>query len=1187
MMNCPNCHVKNPSNAKFCLECGRRLALVDYTQPRTYTPRFLADKILGTRTAIEGERKIVTVLFIDVADSTRIFEKLDPEEVHDIMDGCFKIAMDDIHGFEGTVNQFRGDGIMALFGAPIAHEDDAHRACSAAISIQNRLTTYSQKVKSVIGEDFRVRIGMNSGPVVVGSIGQDLRMDYTADGDTVNLAARLENKAAPGTILVSEATVERVMDDFEFQSLGRTRLKGKEKRQRIYRLMGHRGKPRPGLRRMIFSRMVGRDRELNWLELRVLKAKNGEGSIVNIIGDAGVGKSRLVAEQKKRETVQGTVVMEGRAHAMGRNLSYHPIIEILKTWADIHDRDTESDAIDKLNAAVRQIHPERADQIFPFLARMMGLKPSGRHADRLEGIEGEALEVLIHRSLMEIILTASEQTPLLFVIEDVHWADDSTINLLTKMFRLAKDRRILFINIFRPHHRNTADKLHDAIIENYPELHSEIYIQPLDATHCNMLIDNLLEEEGLPQHVRDLIYMRSEGNPFYIEELIRSFIDKGLVTLLNGKFRISGHIDAALIPSTVQELIMSRLDRLDDQTKTLLKIASVIGKTFLHKLLVEVADAIDRIDERLNYLEQVELIRASNRLGEKEYIFNHALVQSTAYESILRQTRKELHLQVAACTEKLYQDKITEFYGMLAFHYSIGEYPEKTEEYLIRAGEEALRSSASNEALSYYHSALDLYLDKYEDIADFEKMAMLEKNISIAFYNRGQYDEAVQYFDRALAYYWDNLPQGNIASATKVVSSLFHLIIALYFPGLKFREDLHQNEKNAVDLSYKKAKALTIINPNRFFFESLFTVGKITKFKLNDFEMGRQLFLSSSALFSFPGISFGLSQKIIDLLKDSFVKENTRIYTTYVLLQTVLHYLKGNWMSIDPFDFDLVDRNLDIGEIWDASQYLYWHGHLSIYTGSFEIAQSAVDKLSELFEDYQNEISISFKYELSIQLLTERRDLGSALDEIHAAIKKAPKMGLQYFLLELYSSQAQLYVFSNNYEKAESALGKARRILEDIDAIVPFQQSNFWRSQAIFSLHKLEESESTGEGHQYSKFRKAAAAATAKLLRTSQKAAQHRVEAHTLRGVYYWLTRRQNRALKRWRDAVKVGQNLNARPQLARAYLEIAKRLQTPQSRYKQLDGKKADAYFTKARVLFYEMNLQWDLKMLSKIRNS
>jgi class 3 adenylate cyclase len=444
---------------------------------------------------IEGERKLVTVLFADVAHYTGISSRLEPEQVHGILSGCFKILMDEIHKYEGTVNQFTGDGVMALFGAPLAHEDHAIRACHAALAIQQALEPYTERMREDHGIEFQMRIGLNSGPVVVGGIGDNLRMDYTATGDTTNLAFRIQGLAEAGTTCVGEETYQLTRGMFHFEALDKRTVKGKAEAISVYKLLSPRSeahRPRLGAERTIYSKMVGRDRELEKLELQVLKAVNGQGSVVNIVGEAGIGKSRLVAELKGRETVKRVNLLEGRAISIGRNLSFHPIIDLLKQWTGIREDDDPGAVFQKLQQAVRDLAPQEAGELVPFVATLMGISLWGKYAERVKGLEGEALERLILKSFRDLLIKAAERTALVIVMEDLHWADTSSLELLETLFRLAETQRILFLNVFRPGFPETGERIRKALKERLPVYHLEMVLEPLDERMCEALIGNML-----------------------------------------------------------------------------------------------------------------------------------------------------------------------------------------------------------------------------------------------------------------------------------------------------------------------------------------------------------------------------------------------------------------------------------------------------------------------------------------------------------------------------------------------------------------------------------------------------------------------------------------------------------------------------------------------------------------------
>jgi len=811
-MRCPKCNSENREEAKFCDECGHNFTSIpdpSYLQfsidklekIQRYFPKGVTEKILAQRDKIEGERKQVTVMFCDMEGFTSLVEKLGPEKAYSLMDQIYEILIHNVHDYEGTVNEFTGDGIMAIFGAPIALEDAPQRALRSAIAIHDEIAKFGNQEDLPI----KMRIGINTGPVVVGTLGNDLRVEFKAVGDTVNLASRMEGLAEPGTTYVTKEIFQLTKDLFQFEHLGDQEVKGREKAVPVYKLLLAKEdvyRPRLGSERMIYSEMVGRDRELDTLEFQVMKAINGQGSIVNIIGEAGIGKSRLVAELKTRDVVKRVTLLEGRAISMGRNLPFHPIIDLLKQWARIREDDTEAKAFERLEIATRNVCPEDFYEVLPFVATLMGMKLPGKYAERVKGIEGEALEKLILKNVRDLLIKATDLIPLVIVAEDLHWADTSSIDLMGSLFRLAERQRILFVNVFRPGHSDTVDRIAETVRETLPTYYVEIVLQPLDGRMGETLINNMLNLRGFHHPIIDQIIERADGNPFFIEEVVRSLIDEGAVVLVDGSYQLTEKIDRTAIPHTINDVLMARIDRLEEKTRELVKIASVIGRSFFYRILAEVTRTIEDIDNKLLYLKEIQLIRERRRLEELEYLFKHALAQEVAYESILLNKRKELHLKVADSIEKVFRERLHEFYGMLAFHYSRGEDEEKTEEYLIKAGEEALKASASSEALHFYQEALNLYQARYGDDADSELVSMLEKNIALAFFNRGQHVEAIEYFDKALAYYGEKVPKNPILMILKFLRCFLGFLISLYLPFLKFKRVPTQKDREVIDLSF-------------------------------------------------------------------------------------------------------------------------------------------------------------------------------------------------------------------------------------------------------------------------------------------------------------------------------------------------------------------------------------------------
>jgi class 3 adenylate cyclase/tetratricopeptide (TPR) repeat protein/type II secretory pathway predicted ATPase ExeA len=1192
-MKCSDCRFENLEGAKFCNQCGSRLipsAPVAFPPPsyeenlakiQRYLPQGLTKRILSQRDRIEGERRHVTVMFCDMQGFTPLVERLGAEAAYAVMDQIYEILIRQVHEYEGTINEMTGDGIMALFGAPIALEEAPQRALWAAHAIHRGIAAFNEKRE---GQDpIRMRIGIHSGPVVVGTLGNDLRVEFKAVGDTVNLASRMERLAEPGTTYVTREVYKQTTGMFEFESLGKRVIKGRAESLPVYKVLpGNKDihRPRLGSERMIFTEMVGRTRKLDQLELQVMKLINGEGSIVNVIGEAGIGKSRLVTELKQRESIRRVTFLEGRAISMGLNLSFHPIIDLLKHWAGITGEDGAATAYNKLEAGLQGLFKDRAAEVLPFVATLMGMRLPERFHERMRGIEGEALEKLIRRSVRELLIKISEGRPLVVMIDDLHWADRSSIELLEYLFRLVKQARILFINLFRPGYEETGQRIAAALKEELAPYQIDIVLEPLNDQLSETLIADMLDLRGLNQAVVGQIVQRAGGNPYFIEEVVRSFIDEGAVVLRDGTFKVTDKFGTMTIPNTINDVLMARIDRLDEDARDLLKVAAVIGRNFFYRILAEVAGSVENMDDRLSYLQKTQLILEGERFEELEYHFKHALTQEAAYASILPQRCKALHLKVADTIERVFAEKLNAFYGMLAYHYSRAENLEKAEDALIKAGEEALKTSASSEALHYYLEGLRLYRQKSGPKADAAKVALLEKNIALAFFNRGQYEEAVEYFDKALSYYWKELSNPSRISIRRLLTGFVHLLMSLWLPCLKFRRAPSPQDREAIDLFFKKVKALGIIDPQRFFIESLHFYRRISRFNLTHFDDGYGLFVGASSLFSFSGLSFGISRKILACAAPRIPREEFKSFVIYDFTETLHRYLAGDWSSIKRFDEDLVKQNLDIGEVYWASLHLHWHAIHQLHQGDLAVAQWLVGQLEEISDVYENDFSRLLKLLLNTSLLLECRRPEAAREEIAAGIDFAKKAKSGLGLIHFWSCQAQLDLLSADSAAAEQALQEADTLRRELQP-VPWQVSAFRRCRAEFGLSRLAEALSHGGEETMRQVRADALKSCRAFVRQSRKVAQYRTDACRLMGRYWWLSSSPKRAFHWWRIAIREGERLGARIQLARTHFEVGRRLLASEDPDATLDGLKARTYLDKAGRIFDELNLEWDQERL------
>lgn len=1132
----------------------------------------------------ETERRQATVIAAEILGYNEIMENMDTEEAASIMNGCFEMCAAITEKYGGGIDKIMENSIIALFGVPTAIENAAKEAVNAAIEMRRSLSGFNQKNKLDIPLD--IRIGINSGMVIAGAIGKDDRQDFTVMGDTLPQASQLKDLSAKGKIYTGELTYRSTRGDFEYKKLKPVTPKGQGSPIPVFELLSTKEqihRVRVDAERMIHSEMVGRDKELDILRLHILKVIAGEGSIVSVVGDAGIGKSRLIAELKKIADLKKVMLLEGRALAIGKNLSYHPIIDILKNWAGIREEESEAGSIDKLKAAISHIHPEAAAEIFPFVATMMGMKLSGKDAERIEGIAGEALEKLILKNVRELIGQAAKNRTVVFIIEDLHWADTSSIELLESLCRLVETCGILMINVLRPNYPETGERLLETIRERYGRYHKEIYLEPLDEKQCENLMRNLIEIRGLPREVKAAIADRAEGNPFFIEEVLRSFIDEGIVEYRDGRFKVTEKVGSVVIPETIQDVLMARIDRLDEITKTVLKIASVIGRFFFYKILVHVAGTIEDIDERLKYLKGVQLISERTRSGELEYLFQHTLVQEVTYESILLKKRKELHLRVAKAFEAVFPERLHEFYGMLALHYSKGEHLEKAEEYLVKAGEEALKAAASNEALTYYREALKLYLQKYADAADPAKIAMLERKIGQAFYNKGHYRDAVDYFDKVLAYWGVKRPKTKLSTLFYFVVDIMVMIKNLYISSRKTKPAPTERDNDILELTHQKGAALGSIDAQRMVMESIRLLGTLHKFDLSKVRDGINLYGSSSALFSFSGLSFPVAGKILDYARGYLKPGDTEAAAKYDLWETLYNSLVGNWEKEPAYDGSIVNRYLQEGDLFSATAYNYFNTIAATGRSDFDKARIFIDKIDEIAEVYENDYARGIKYLLKSGLLLKSRQLDEAFSETEGGIFFSSRVGRNPGIIYHLGIKAHIFLLRGDLAGAAKTLAQAESAASLEKRLTPMHRSPFHLSRFLLDICTLEKNLSSGDAKAMRESRKKAYRSGKTAIKSSFKYAPYRVESLRLQGLYYWLSGKQKKALSCWAKSIKNAVRLHDRVELARTYMEVGRRLMEKDSKFRQLLGAAAKDYLEEARAVFVEKALARDLAEIDK----
>jgi len=698
---CAQCGRSNPAEMLFCLECG--CVLAESAAPerdlRDYTPKHLADKILQSKSAIEGERKQVTVLFADVKGSMELAEQVDPEEWHRILDRFFQILTEGVHRYEGTISQYTGDGIMALFGAPIAHEDHAQRACYAALRLSDELRRYADELRRTKGLNFSVRMGLNSGEVVVGKIGDDLRMDYTAQGHTVGLAARMEQLAEPGKAYLTEHTARWVEGFCRLGDLGSFDVKGVQEPLRVFELQGV-GPLRTRLEMAAsrgLVRFVGRRGELEQLRRAWESAQAAHGQIVAVVGEAGVGKSRLVYEFKA-PLERGCRVLEAFSVSHGKAYAYLPLIDLLKGYFGIVFEDDERQRREKITGKVLTLDRALEDAL-PYLFSLLGI---GDETASLVQMDPQIRRQRTLEAVKKVLVRETLDQPCVVIFEDLHWIDSETQAFLELLSESVATAKLLLLVDYRPEYT------HGWGSKTY---YTQLRLDPLGEEEARELLAALLGEgtsadrEGLER----LVLEKTEGNPFFMEEVVQTLAEEGVLAGERGRYRLERSPGELHIPATVQGVLAARIDRLPAEEKDLLQTLAVIGKEFSFGLLRRVAEGGEEdLRGRLARLQAGEFIYEQPAFPEPEYIFKHALTQEVAYGSLLVERRTPLHERAGRAIEELYRDALEEHYSELAHHYGRTDNTPKAIEYLHMAGEQAVQRSAYAEGIGQLAKAVDL-----------------------------------------------------------------------------------------------------------------------------------------------------------------------------------------------------------------------------------------------------------------------------------------------------------------------------------------------------------------------------------------------------------------------------------------------------------------------------------------------
>ena len=738
---CPGCNSPNPLNFKFCGECGHNLISAkeiseEESEAENLEPRTSTKKSSSDVAPLEGERKHVTVLFSDLTGYTTMSEKLDPEEVKEITSRIFGEISKIVANYDGFIEKYAGDAVMAIFGVPQAHEDDPIRAIKAAREIHRIVDAISPEVEKKIAQPISMHTGINTGLVVTGEVNMD-RGTHGVAGDTINLASRLSNLAKPGEILVNVDTCRQIEGHFTCEYIETTAIKGKADPVEVHKVLSQRDKPvtihrLSGLR----ADLVGRNVEMAELSEAVENLQQGKGRIFSICGAAGTGKSRLVEEFKASLDFEQVQWIEGHAYAYSQDIPYFPLVDLLNRLLLIEENDPPEKVREKVESGLQSLVGNQED-VIPYVGGLYSLS-----YPEIEEVSPEFWKSRLQEAIPAILTALAKRAPTIFFLEDLHWADPSFVELLRRACLEIRQAAIVMC-VYRPIF--SLFKSHQ--LSSIGNLYHEMRLQDLSRSESQEMVQSLLKIEKVPSELQRLIQEKMEGNPFYLEEAINSLIESNTLVRDNGHWRVTKQISQADISSTIQGVISARVDRLEQESKRILQEASVIGRSFYYEILKRTTALKNSIDKNLIGLERLDLIKTKSIQPDLEYIFKHALTQEVVYNGLLKKERREIHEHIAIVMEQLFQGRLPEFYETLAFHFARGLSLDKAVNYLMKSGKKSLARYSIEESHQYYKQAFELLDSKANKTnAEMELVIELLFDWAYVFYYRGYFKDMSEVF---------------------------------------------------------------------------------------------------------------------------------------------------------------------------------------------------------------------------------------------------------------------------------------------------------------------------------------------------------------------------------------------------------------------------------------------------------
>jgi class 3 adenylate cyclase len=1096
----------------------------------------------------ETQRRRATVMFADITGFTALVQRLGDERAYGIVTGCLRLLDEIARRHGAAVDKYMGDCVMAVFGVPTALEQAPRVAVNAAIEMIRRVAEWNaeQGVDPPLG----LHVGINSGWLIRGDVSGPLLREFAVMGNAVNVSARLKDLAPPGRIWVGAETWRETRHEFEYRPLPPFDVKGQHfdgahellsTRERIYG-------SRP---REVSAPLVGRDAELEELRRQIAELRAGRGGIVSLAGEAGIGKSRLLAELAPEVESAGVSWIEGRCVSVGHRLRFHPFVDLLRRWSGVRDEDPDEVAFARLAEAVAGAAPEEAGELMPILAALTGIRPpaSARLPD--ESLPGDALEKLVLRSATTLLRRLASARPLVLVVDDLHWADLASVELLLPLLRLAGSDPILFLLGFRPHFDETSERVRRFALQHHAGDYHEIALAPLEANAARKLVEEIFRGGELARATRDLILARAQGNPFYVEEVVRSLIDQGAVEVTRAGLRATERIRSVEIPGTIDEVLTSRIDRLAAPLRLVLQMAAVIGPVFDERVLSHALGGAE-VEGELRKLVELEL--AAPRPADGEYGFRHPLIQEVAYRATLEQRRREHHGRIGRAIEAVLAPSTPGYHAMLAYHYSLAGELERAEACLFDAGDEAARSAAPNEALHFFQEASRVYLARHGEGGESRKKALLEKNVALAFFNRGQLQEGIEHFHAALAHLGVTTPRSTRRAALRFAANFGAVLASLYAPRRSERRPPASDvEREIIDLMFKRAWAQTTASPTRFLFDSMEAVRRVARVDPHSVPESAALYAGAVGPFSYGGLSFAIGRRFLERARELAEAGHVRDLVLYYRLVGFLHHLlEGDWSDAHEVEEELLEEGLRTGRLWEVTTYLNLDGVRRIYRGEWDAAAERIERLGKVADLFQHELALSAQHALVAFLRLERRELGRALEAVEHYYDEHRERA---FNVSALGTRAKIQVLLGELDEAARSLADAELLARQAGRVPAYHAGAWLSARYLHDVARLERALDERDGRGARQARAAAAKSRGPALRSARRVRWREPEVLRTAGRHAWLRGRRREALRGWGRSLAASERIGMRAEAARTWLEAGERLATSGGSLEGLDA--------------------------------